>query len=309
NPGPRLPPVRGAGDVLEGGDGTDDCDAHGTLVAGVLAAREDETGHVGVAPGIELVSIRQSSGVLRPTGQEDDGATVGVGVGTISTLAAAIRAAVDAGAGVINISEVACVPAGTRLADDTLGGAIRYAAVEHDVVLVAAAGNVGQTCGAQNPGTPDPAAPGSDGWDDVVTVASPAWYGDHVLTVGGVDADGAAADSPLRRPRGGGQAAADGPAWPPWPPLPGTATTGSPSVASTRTGPPPTSPSAARGSTSRRRRWGCDRWGPTATGWPISSSARTGRGRRSAARASPHPSSPAWRPSSGRPARGSPPGR
>ncbi|HJC29837.1 MAG TPA: type VII secretion-associated serine protease mycosin [Candidatus Dietzia intestinipullorum] len=200
NPGPRLPPVRGAGDVLEGGDGTDDCDAHGTLVAGVLAAREDETGHVGVAPGVELVSIRQSSGVLRPTGQEDDGATVGVGVGTLSTLAAAIRAAVDAGAGVINISEVACVPAGTRLADDTLGGAIRYAAVEHDVVLVAAAGNVGQTCGAQNPGTPDPAAPGSDGWDDVVTVASPAWYGDHVLTVGGVDADGAAADFSLRGP-------------------------------------------------------------------------------------------------------------
>src|SRR5699024_11412569 len=98
----------------EGGDGTDDCDAHGTLVAGVLAAREDETGHVGVAPGIELVSIRQSSGVLRPTGQEDDGATVGVGVGTISTLAAAIRAAVAAVAGVINISGSAASPRGRR---------------------------------------------------------------------------------------------------------------------------------------------------------------------------------------------------
>lgn len=200
NPGPRLPTVRGAGDVVAGRDGTDDCDAHGTLVAGVLAAREDETGHSGVAPGVELVSIRQSSGVLRPAERQSDQARVGSGVGTLSTLATAIRAAVDAGAGIINISEVACVPAVTRLADDTLGGAIRYAAVDHDVVVVAAAGNVGETCGDQNPGGPDPAVLGDDGWDDVATVASPAWYDDHVLTVGGVDADGAPADFSLRGP-------------------------------------------------------------------------------------------------------------
>lgn len=200
NPGPRLPPVRGAGDVVEDGDGTDDCDAHGTLVAGVLAAREDETGHVGVAPGVELVSIRQSSGVLRPEGRPVDETTVGPGVGTLSTLARAVRAAVDAGADVINISEVACVPAGTDLADDTLGGAIRYAAVEHDVVVVAAAGNLGDACGDQNADTPDPASHDDDGWQDVRTVATPAWYGDLVLTVGGVDADGAPAGFSLRGP-------------------------------------------------------------------------------------------------------------
>jgi membrane-anchored mycosin MYCP len=209
NPGPRLPRVRGAGDVVRDGDGTEDCDAHGTLVAGVLAASEDETGHSGVAPGVEIVSIRQSSSVLRATrpgiagtgsGDTAGDAAIGSGVGTLSTLARAIRAAVDAGAGVINISEVACVPAGTRLADDTLGGAVRYAAVDHDVVLVAAAGNVGQACGDQNPGAPDPTSPGGDGWDDVLTVASPAWYDDHVLTVGGVDADGAPADFSLRGP-------------------------------------------------------------------------------------------------------------
>lgn len=200
NPGPRLPGVRGAGDVVAGRDGTDDCDAHGTLVAGVLAAREDASGHTGVAPGVEIVSIRQSSGVLRPEGPRPDEPTVGAGVGTLSTLASAIRSAVDAGAGIINISEVACVPAGTRLADGPLGGAIRYAAVEHDVVLVAAAGNVGQACGDQNPDGPDPADPLDDGWDDVATVASPAWYDDHVLTVGGVDADGAPADFSLRGP-------------------------------------------------------------------------------------------------------------
>lgn len=210
NPGPRLPRVRGAGDVLPGGDGTEDCDAHGTLVAGVLAATEDATGHTGVAPGVEIVSIRQSSSVLRPdprSGDRDrderggrDAPTVNAGVGTLSSLAAAIRAAVDAGADVINISEVACVPAGTVLADATLGGAIRYAVVDHDVVLVAAAGNVGDTCGDQNPGGTDPTVPGDDGWDGVRTIASPAWYDEHVLTVGGVDAAGAPAGFSLRGP-------------------------------------------------------------------------------------------------------------
>lgn len=200
NPGPRLPTVRGAGDVVEDGDGTEDCDAHGTLVAGVLAAREDETGHAGVAPGVELVSVRQSSSVLRPADRQSGEATVGSGVGTLSTLARAIRAAVDAGARVINISEVACVPAGTRLADDTLGGAIRHAVVEHDVVIVAAAGNVGEACGDQNPEIPEPDSPGADGWDEVRTIASPAWYDELVLAVGGVDADGAPADFSLRGP-------------------------------------------------------------------------------------------------------------
>ena len=200
NPGPRLPRVRGAGDVVPGRDGTEDCDAHGTLVAGVLAAAEDETGHSGVAPGVEIVSIRQSSSILRAGDRDAADRAVGPGVGTLSTLARAIRAAVDAGAGVINISEVACVPAGTPLADETLGGAIRYAAVDHDVVLIAAAGNVGESCGDQNPGVPDSSDPGNDGWDAVRTVAVPAWYDDHVLAVGAVDADGAPADFSLRGP-------------------------------------------------------------------------------------------------------------
>ena len=165
-----------------------------------LQATEDETGHSGVAPGVEIVSIRQSSSVLRAENRGSDDPTVGAGIGTLSSLARAIRAAVDAGAGVINISEVACVPAGTMLADATLGGAIRYAAVDHDVVVVAAAGNVGDTCGDQNPPGSNPAVPGDDGWDDVLTIASPAWYDDHVLTVGGVDADGAPADFSLRGP-------------------------------------------------------------------------------------------------------------
>lgn len=243
NPGPRLPRVRGAGDVMPGRDGTEDCDAHGTLVAGILAATEDDSGHSGIAPGVEIVAIRQSSSILRPdqrqrttrpgpargSGQPDGErgrapgdesgtstetapaqapelapgqAPVGspAGVGTLSTLASAIRLAVDAGATVINISEVACVPSGTLLADETLGGAIRYAAVDHDVVIVAAAGNVGDTCAEQNLDLPDPAVPGDDGWDDIRTIATPAWYDDHVLTVGGVDTAGRPSDFSLRGP-------------------------------------------------------------------------------------------------------------
>ena len=204
NPGPRLPRVRGAGDVVPGRDGTEDCDAHGTLVAGVLAATEDESGHSGIAPGVEIVSIRQSSSVLRAEQRRSDLAAEGTGemsgVGTLSTLARAIRSAVDAGAGIINISEVACVPAGTVLADGTLGGAIRYAAVDHDVVVVAAAGNVGDSCADQNPHAPDASVPGDDGWNSVQTIASPAWYSDHVLTVGGVDRLGRPADFSLRGP-------------------------------------------------------------------------------------------------------------
>lgn len=37
NPSPRLPVVSG-GDYITGGDGLSDCDAHGTIVAAVIAA-------------------------------------------------------------------------------------------------------------------------------------------------------------------------------------------------------------------------------------------------------------------------------
>lgn len=197
-PGPRLPRVRGAGDLVSDRDGTEDCDAHGTLVAGIIAATGGEGGFSGVAPGVEIVSIRQSSSVFRPRDRQvGEDAPVGTGVGTLSTLARALRIAADSGARVINISEVACVPAGTSLADATLGAAVRYAAVEKDAVLVAAAGNVGGACREQNP---ERGGPEDDGWASVRTIATPAWYDDLVLTVGAVDPDGRPAEYSLRGP-------------------------------------------------------------------------------------------------------------
>jgi membrane-anchored mycosin MYCP len=184
-----LPHLRPGGDFVSTGDGTQDCDGHGTLVAGLVGAvRTGTPGREfgGVAPDADILSIRQSSNVFRAT----DGAG-GTGVGDVETLAAAVRAAADAGATVINISSVACVSAAHGMDDRALGAALAYAVDVKNVVVVAAAGNVGGPgqCPAQNP-PPDPARPGLPSWDAVTVVTSPAWYDDYVLTVGSVDRAG-----------------------------------------------------------------------------------------------------------------------
>lgn len=45
-PGPRLPALPG-GDYITGGDGLSDCDAHGTIVASVIAAASMPTASSG----------------------------------------------------------------------------------------------------------------------------------------------------------------------------------------------------------------------------------------------------------------------
>ncbi|TPG34395.1 type VII secretion-associated serine protease mycosin [Mycolicibacterium hodleri] len=194
-----LPHLLPGGDYVSTGDGTQDCDGHGTVVAGIIGAtRSDSSGttFVGVAPDAGILSIRQSSNVFRPS----EGAT-GPGVGDVDTLADAVRTAADAGATVINISSVACVPSDEGLDDRALGAALAYAVDVKNVVVVAAAGNVGGPgqCPGQNP-PPDPAHPGQPGWDGVNVVVSPAWYDDYVLTVGSVDRAGRASAFTLAGP-------------------------------------------------------------------------------------------------------------
>lgn len=59
--------VKPGGDYVEsdgkGKDGLEDCDGHGTQVAGIIAGKPpgDDIGFIGVAPDAEIVSIRQSS--------------------------------------------------------------------------------------------------------------------------------------------------------------------------------------------------------------------------------------------------------
>lgn len=202
---PRLPRLEPGGDYVSNTDGLVDCDAHGTLVAGIIAAAPSaDDGFSGVAPDATILSIRQNSGIYGPVGgggdQSKDPSATASGVGNTLTLAFAIVRAVDLGATVINLSEVACAPVGSGLDDAALGQAVRYA-FERNVVVVAAAGNVSdQTiCGTQNTVT-DPNQPIEAGWDTVSTIASPAWFSDYVLTVGAVTPTAAPADFSLRGP-------------------------------------------------------------------------------------------------------------
>lgn len=163
------------GDYVSGGDGAQDCDAHGTLVAGIIAATADS----GIAPEATVISIRQSSGKFSPANDRSQG-----GVGDVDTMAKAVRTAADLGASVINISSVACVPVASALDDRALGAALAYAVDVKNVVIVAAAGNTGGA-GQCPPQRPDST------WQTATVAVSPAWYDDFVLTVGSVDPEGA----------------------------------------------------------------------------------------------------------------------
>ena len=150
-PHPRLPPVIPGGDLVVVGErrpedpqlpegAVDDCDAHGTVVAGILAARPSPgDGFVGVAPGVELISIRQTS-------NRRAAESVGAG-GNLASLTDAVNLALDRRARVINISLVSCLPPGDADRVDTrdLDAALARAE-ENGTVIVAAAGNVDERC-------------------------------------------------------------------------------------------------------------------------------------------------------------------
>lgn len=192
-----LPHLIPGGDYVSTGDGTADCDGHGTIVAGIIGASPDTDGTFsGVAPDATIIGIRQSSNKFRAA---DDPS--GIGFGDVDTLAMAVRTAADMGATVINLSTVACLSAGDVLDDRALGAALAYAVDVRNAVVVAAAGNVGSSgqCPEQNP-TTDPLRPGRPDWSGVKTVVTPGWYDDYVLTVGSVGRDGAPSPFSLAGP-------------------------------------------------------------------------------------------------------------
>ncbi|WP_328394014.1 type VII secretion-associated serine protease mycosin [Nocardia sp. NBC_00416] len=190
---PRLT-VEAGGDFVHTSDGTHDCDGHGTLVAGVIAGHPSlADGFAGVAPDASILAIRQVSLAYAPKNRHDrtPGAIADTGYGDVRTLAAAVVHAVQMGATVVNISEVACAAVGEPLGDEALGAAVRFA-YERNVVVVAAAGNVTPDgpCRTQNAGD----------WAGVSTLASPAWFAPYVLTVAATDEHGAPADFSLHGP-------------------------------------------------------------------------------------------------------------
>jgi type VII secretion-associated serine protease mycosin len=97
-----------------------DCFGHGTFVAGIIgAAPVSSTLFAGVAPGVQILPIRIA----------DDATDT-----SAAALAQGIRAAVDLGARIINVS------ASTSYHDPDIDASVGYATA-HDVLIVASAGN------------------------------------------------------------------------------------------------------------------------------------------------------------------------
>ncbi|MGW3471319.1 type VII secretion-associated serine protease mycosin [Saccharopolyspora sp. NPDC000995] len=176
---PRLQgKVQDGGSSVPDGGGDKDCDGHGTIVAGIIAAGQDQTGqtgYVGVAPDARILSIRQSSKLFVSDGNN---ATIG----NTQTMAQAINIAVDRGASVINISQSSCQPIAQASNYNDYGNQELHNAVKDaynaGVVVVVAAGNVGESCQKNAAGSP-------------TTAVLPAWFDDYVLTVASVNQAGA----------------------------------------------------------------------------------------------------------------------
>jgi len=203
-PGPRLPNVDPGGDFVEATDGLTDCDGHGTLVAGLIAGQPGGDGFSGVAPGARIMSIRSTSARYAPRNPADDPVTARAAL-DVATLARAIVRAADLGAHVINISAVTCLPANKTVDQAELGAALRYAAVDKDVVIVSAAGN---NKAGLNPGSACESNPLSDpgrpedprNWAGVTEISIPSWWQQYVLSVGSINSAGGPSDFTMAGP-------------------------------------------------------------------------------------------------------------
>jgi membrane-anchored mycosin MYCP len=189
--------VEGGGDYVHGDNGLEDCDGHGTEVAGLIAANPpSELGFKGVAPEARIVSIRQTSQNYSPPNQQSGAKTgsrqQGDGAGNLLTLAQSIvHAANLGGITVANISIDNCRPAGGGISaqEKTLQAAIHYA-VEKNIVIVAAAGNTAESC-KQNDQA-DANSPQS--------IVTPPWFADDVLSVAAIQEDGSVANFSVQGP-------------------------------------------------------------------------------------------------------------
>ena len=195
-PGPRLPNVEAGGDFLGTTNGLTDCDGHGTLVAGIIAGQPGDDEFSGVAPEARLLSIRQTSSRFSLRTQGGDPAIERASA-DIFAMARAVVHAADLGARVINISSVTCLPANNPVDQAALGAALRYAAVDKDAVIVAAAGNDtgpdwisgGQTC-ESNPINRSADPEDARNWAGVGVLSAPSWWQPYVLSVGSLTPTG-----------------------------------------------------------------------------------------------------------------------
>jgi membrane-anchored mycosin MYCP len=146
----------------------------------------------GVAPDVDIIAIRQSSQAfgLKDAYTGDEDPQTSAKIDNVQTMARAIVHAANMGAQVINISDVTCMSARNIIDQRSLGAAVRYAAVDKNAVIVAAAGDTNKKDCKQNP-PHDPLQPNDPrNWSAVTTVVTPSWFSDYVLTVGAVDTEG-----------------------------------------------------------------------------------------------------------------------
>ena len=170
-----------------------DCDGHGTQVAGIIAANHTDptVGFIGVAPGATILSFRQSSAYFK-----DESKPNKPNAGNLDTLAEAIYTAANEGAQVINMSVDACRPAKGEITEQEqrVQSALYYAVVEKNVVPVVSAGNTpsgSADCGdKQNSSDPD----------HPTLIVAPPWFSDLVLSVAAVERDGDTAQFSLHGP-------------------------------------------------------------------------------------------------------------
>lgn len=194
-PGPRLPNVEGGGDYVGDSGGLSDCDGHGTLVAGIIGGQPGGDAFSGVAPAARLLAIRVASAAYSPRVQGDDPAATRAAI-DLAALARAVVRAADLGARVIVVPTVTCLRADNLADQRPLGAALRYAAIDRDVVIVAASGDTGMS---GTPGgadcTTNPIGPASDpadtrNWGGVTAVSVPSWWQPYVLSVGSLTSTG-----------------------------------------------------------------------------------------------------------------------
>jgi membrane-anchored mycosin MYCP len=189
-PGPRLPGVQPGGDYVESTDGLIDCDGRGTAVAGLIAGQPGDDGFSGIAPAARLVSLRVTSAKFTARTPGGDPTLARASVDVVA-LGRAIVHAADLGARVIAVSGITCLPADRNVDQGSLGAAIRYAAIDKDAVIVAAAGNSGST-GSATSGAACESNPLTDlshpddprDWAGVTSVSVPSWWQPYILSVG-----------------------------------------------------------------------------------------------------------------------------
>ncbi|CRK59981.1 Phage tail length tape-measure protein [Alloactinosynnema sp. L-07] len=188
--------LQGGGDFVAPNNGLEDCDGHGTEVAGIIAAKPPaDIGFKGIAPDSRILSIRQSSTNYkgkRPNSANPNQETT---AGTIDTLAQAIVHAANQGVKVLNMSIDSCRPAaahGISASEKGLQAALRYAFEVKDVVLVASAGNSGEN------GCPD-ATNGSDP-NRPISIVTPPWFSEYVISVAAMTRTGDPAEFSVQGP-------------------------------------------------------------------------------------------------------------